>query len=432
MRAELEQAPAANAGVRWHARAGRWVAVVGAALTASPTHCLAIAFLLAQTIWTFHAIAPMRVYSDEFHHTPQIQQFCAGHYTISRSLPMLPGYHALNAAAASVTHDCSLRGMRRFSAACALLTTLTAFLILTHFKSQYALSRALSFHFIPFLFPYAFIVYTDVTALLFGLLVVWLTCKERWVLAGSVGSLGILVRQTNLVMLGFTLFMALRPVDLEASLRQNVLDYFKRSATSLAGIAGFAVFAVLNHGVTLGNAAAFHQPGLHVANVYFTLGLLACTSLPVVWSTLWRRQTLLLSTGFLTALLAAFVLYMRSFAVTHPWNITPQHFVRNAILAWATASYLSKMLFFIPIALGFALVASTKLVKPSLWLWVPLSCALLLPQSLIEQRYSLLPIALWSLFRKDTTPGAEALSVVTNAIAAVFLLLWIDKYALWF
>jgi hypothetical protein len=420
-----------NDGLRWHARAGRWVSVAGAALTASPAHWLALAFLLAQTIWTLHATGSMRQYSDEAHHVPQIQHFCAGRHVISPALPMLPGYHALNAAAASVSHDCTLRGMRRFSAFSALLTTLTAFLILTHFKSRYALSRALSFHFIPFLFPYSYIVYTDVTALLFGLLVVWLTCKQRWVLAGIVGSLGILVRQTNLIMLGFTLCMALTPLDLEAGLRQNVLEYFKRIATSLVGIVGFGVFAVLNHGVTLGSAASFHQPGLHISNVYFTLGLLACTSLPVVWSTLLRQQRLLLSTGFLTALLAAFVLYMRSFAVTHPWNIAPQHFVRNAMLAWATASYLSKMLFFIPMALGFALVASTKLARPALWLWVPMSFALLLPQSLIEQRYGLLPVALWSLFRKDTTPGAEALSVVTNAIAAVWLLLLVDKYALW-
>jgi hypothetical protein len=62
--------------------------------------------------------------------------------------------------------------------------------------------------------------------------------------------------------------------------------------------------------------------------------------------------------------------------------------------------------------------------------WLPIALVTLLPEGLIEQRYALLPIALFTLLRKDASPLAEGLAVLCNAAISLGLL-WIMADGTW-
>lgn len=403
-----------------------WSQDLGHALEPWRARLMLAAFLLLQSLWAFNATSNMPGYSDEIHHAPQVERFCRGDYRLSKEITSLPGYHVVASLYARAIGDCSLHALRGFNVVCGLLVTLAAFGILNALGSQQALARTAAFHFLPILFPYHFVVYTDVLSLLLALLTVLLVVKRRWLTAGIVGSLGILPRQQNVVILAFCMLLAAWESDRNVPLRVWLLEYTKKVWTSALGLAAFGCFVLINHGVALGDQTA-HKLSVTTGNVYFALFLLPLVSLPVCLELIWtQRKTLWASATFLGALLTVYFFYMQTFRVEHPYNLHPvtMTFVRNILLGWAVQSQLTKMLFFVGVMLGFSALWVTRLARPSLWVWLPIAIAMLLPDSLIEQRYSILPLGLWMLIRKDAGPTAELLTALCNAVIAIgFLLL---------
>lgn len=376
------------------------------------------ALLIAHSAWAFRFSAELPRYSDEMFHVPQIRNFCAGRYALDAAITMLPGYHLLSAGFARLLGECSPRVMRGFNVLCGLLVTWAAYQIVRALRSKYPLRRASAFYFLPLFYPYQFVAFTDVSALLFALLAVLSMVKQRWALAGLTASLGVLLRQTNVVLLAFLLLSA----ALRYERTQPLSVLLRRTWSSLLGCVGFGVFMLLNEGVAIGDRSS-HRAGLHVGNVYLCLFLLAFTALPVGLSTLWHRRTALRSKGFIAMLLTAAVVYANCFEVSHHYNLL-LNFLRNVLLHWATLSASHRALFFIPVALGLGIATVTRFAQPAFWVWLPIALITLLPEGLIEQRYALLPIALFTLLRKDGAPLAEALSVLGNA-AISGSLLWV-------
>ena len=188
--------------------------------------------------------------------------------------------------------------------------------------------------------------------------------------------------------------------------------FLAKSWSSLLGLLGFATFIYLNHGVAIGDRDQ-HPAGLHFGNVYFVLFLLACFALPPNVERIIREHRRLLQPGFVAALLALYLSFVYLFKIEHAYN-RDDFCLRNVILLWAGTNVLTKGLFFMPIALGFAALWVTPLVRSAYWVWLPVCLLGLLPEALIEQRYAIFPLGLWMLLRRDASPFAEALGAVFN------------------
>jgi alpha-1,2-glucosyltransferase len=391
---------------------------------------LAFALIVSQTAIAGSKMLHVGEYSDEVSHMPQIEHYCAGRSQIHHTLTMLTGYHAVTAQLASWRGDCSLEGARKFSPYWGLGATFIAFLILLAHGARSAATRTASFHFLPMIFPYHFFVYTDVLALLLTLLAVYSSIQRRWWMAGLVGAVSISIRQTNALVLLLVLAIAWLDTDKGEQFWIWARRLLQKSWSSVLGLAGFAVFVYLNGGVAVGDRDQ-HQVGLHLGNVFFVLFLLAWVALPANLERLWREQRRLLQPAFCVALLALYLSYAYLFKIEHDYN-HHDGFLRNRILLWATSNVLTKTLFFLPIALGFAALWVTPLVRSAYWAWVPVCLLGLLPEALIEQRYAIVPLGLWMVLRRDASPLAEALGAVFNFGLSSWLLAGIaaDRFSL--
>jgi alpha-1,2-glucosyltransferase len=377
--------------------------------------------LIAQAFWVRAATIGMGRYSDEGYHLDQINLFCHRHYEMAQGLTMLPGYHAISAVFGKFVHNCGPHSVRSFNIGWGLAATMLAFFILKSLRSQWPLTRSVGFHFLPFLYPYYFVVYTDVLAMTTSLLAVYFIVKRYWSAASLAAIIGVTVRQPNAVVLLLIATVAWLETDTRDNLADHIVDYVKATWLCWLGIFGFCAFVVINKGVAMGDQSA-HEPGLHFQNIYFSLFLLSVAVLPVTVETIWKNRERLQSPAFLAALAAVYVLYMQSFEVTHVYNMQ-MNFLRNALLHWVVQNNLSKSLFFLPIAAGFSCVWSMPFQRRAFWVLLPLACALLVPESLIEQRYSILPVGLWMLLRRDASPMAEWLTAFSNVVIATTLMM---------
>jgi len=138
---------------------------------------------------------------DEMHHHPQIAAFIDGRFDdVGRGmLSMLPGYHAIVAAVAwgVGTHSPSTVHLR--SAILCFPTVVLFFLCARALGKDNRVSLSLLFLLCPLVYPYFFLICTDIPALLFLLGVLFLTLTGRYQLAGLMVWLTLLMRQTNIV-----------------------------------------------------------------------------------------------------------------------------------------------------------------------------------------------------------------------------------------
>lgn len=380
---------------------------------------LALGLVLLDTVLIHRETIHLPRYGDEGHHLRQILLFCHGEWRSDPKQATIPGFHLATALIArAVGADCTMETARTINTGFGLLSVLVFLLAVRRLGSTQPGARTLQYHLLPILLPYQFLVYTDTLSLLLVLASLVLLLRGSWTGAGLVGSVSILVRQSNVAWLGFILLYAvLEPDPWRWPGARRLLG---RVWASLLGIAGFFVFVALNGAVALHEKGS-HRMGLYFGNLFFALFVYGILFLPSVAARLWAERRRLTEPWLLALLLGAWLLFLWGFKVDHPYNHFAG-FLRNDLLMAVDREPFLKPLFFLPVALGLAALCLTRLRRGSLYAVYPYALAMLLPAWVIEMRYAFIPLVLLLLFRREDEPWIEGASVVYSGVVATLLL----------
>jgi alpha-1,2-glucosyltransferase len=363
--------------------------------------------------------------ADERVHYGQIVAFARGYSRIDPRLTMIPGYHALMASAAWMTGALSTNAVRFFTFVVGM-SAVGAF----YFASRAEQTRnptlaTLQFAFLPIAFPSFSLIYTDITSLLFVLLMVLAALKRRHGLAGLFGLLSCLIRQNNIVWVVFVLLWSYVSENgwTWTPLRQILSKYWVFLLTGML----FVVFVAVNGGVALGDVNAHPLSSLHLGNVFFLLFLSFFLFLPVFWAR--RREALapLRTWPGRLGLAVLFAVFWFGFDVDHPYNTQwGDLYMRNAVLIFFTSTWFLKLLLFVPIALAVLSLMVAPLRQHG-WLLYPFTILFLLPSWLIEQRYYLIPLSLFLLVREPVEDLVERLQLGLFFLMSAALFMVVER-----
>lgn len=343
---------------------------------------------------------------DEYAHVRQIHTFLTWSLKSNPDITMIPGYHVILAALAGLTGwrtDASLRSFSfLFGIGCVVLVARLT-------RSAY---RSLLFACLPIIFPFFFLVYTDIASLFFVLLGLYLVSLRRYTLGGFAAIAACAIRQNNIVWLAFLgVFSYLG--TLAGSPDRHIWQRHVKTLWSFGlGMILFLLFLLSNRGsASLGDERSHPTGPLHMTNIWFMLALFGLLflpfALPRAFETLRRFGR---ARSFWAGASGLFLLYLATFTNTHPYNLQWSHYIlRNAILISATRDLAHKTLFFIPVSIAVAALCSTPLHPPVRYLLLyPATVLFLLPSWLVEQRYYIIPYTLFivlapSCFLPDDT-----------------------------
>ena len=371
------------------------------------TALMGVCFLVART---------MELRVDEANHLGQIQRYLAGNYVTTSTAS--GGFHAMAAIFAWLTGDSEKESIRLFVLLVSGATILTFRSLVKSFEPQVSPVRTLQFALFPLLFPFWFLIYTDVCALLVLLLAILALTRARFHVSGILMILSMAVRQTYVVWLAL-LGVWTAIVNFAGPPRQLA----RRGMSFGIAAALFLLFVLANDGVAIGDRDSHPEMELHTENVLFMLVCFFLMFLPLIVSRL--PQIARLHPALLIGVsLSSAVLFFGTFRVDHPYNsnVTTQDiFVRNAMLQAVTSSILARVATSVAIALAALSLFVIRLRQPVHYLIYPFAALSVMPVWLIEQRYYLAPFALFMLFRTSASPGVERALVAMNGVVALSL-----------
>jgi alpha-1,2-glucosyltransferase len=368
---------------------------------------IGVCFLVART---------MELRIDEANHLSQIQRYLAGNYVTTSTAS--GGFHAAAAIFAWLIGHSERESIRLFVLLVSGATILTFRSLVKSFEPQASTVRTLQFVLFPLLFPFWFLIYTDVLALLLLLLAILALTRDRFHVAGILMILSMAVRQTYVVWLALLgIWTAI--VNSAGRLRQLA----RRGMSFGIAAALFLLFVLANDGVAIGDRDSHPEMELHVENLLFMLVCFFLMFLPLILSKL--PQIVRLHPALLIAVpLSSAVLFFGAFRVDHPYNhnvMTQDIFIRNGMLEAMTSSTLARVTTSVAIALAALSLFVIRLRQPVHYLIYPFAALSVMPVWLIEQRYYLAPFALFMLFRESASPTVEGVIVAMNGVVALYL-----------
>ena len=364
------------------------------------------------TVWLLALIYAHTMHpqvADEAVHIPQIQDFLAGHFTASAGLAMLPGYHLLVAGVMKVLTLHSITSMRVISAVFGLASSVFFLGIRRSLGDASAFIYSSQFFFFPLLFPYYFLVYTDILSLALILAAMLLALKQRHVIAALILVASIGVRQNNVIWAAFLPLFFLWPSIDKQSFQQIALSKstWRTLLPYALPIGAFFGYWAWHGSISASSKVAYENPELsfHPGNVYFFLFLFlvlfpfqAWTGARKVFSTVRTKPWL------------AFVLIGAAASIKlrgSPDNYAfADYFLRNAVIAFVHGGW-ARYAFGILVVLGFCSIAFTRFLLPQSWLLYPVCAFYLCSYWLIENRYNMIPFALWMALRQVDNDAAE-------------------------
>jgi alpha-1,2-glucosyltransferase len=368
---------------------------------------------------SFVYVSQMVLNVDETFHYPLIKNLLKHDFRFNPSISTLPGYHYLVFAIASAFRAESVTAIRLISFGISVLSIGAFYLLANRVKAADTDSKTLQYIFFPLLYPFFFLIYTDVTSLMLVFLGVYLTLRQKYHLAGAIGIMACLVRQDNIVWVGFMfLLMAINllgDMGTETSLRSFIADgrgarLFRllavSGATYLAAFVLFVVFVVINKGVAIGDREMHPSFVLHAANIYCLLFAFFFMFLPMNIANAPKIVKLMRRHRFAVLYMAGFfLLFMATFKIDHPYNRQrwAQWFLSNRILTFSRQSRLREVIFFLPIGYSVLSLLCTRLYAPQYYLIFPISMLQLGPEWLVDPRYYLLPCLLFLAFKEENS-----------------------------
>jgi hypothetical protein len=387
--------------------------------------------------------------ADEQYHFDQIVRFYHGDWSLNPNITTIPGYELVLAGLLKITGEPSLTIVRLVSVVVNLFCWLIFYRIARLFDRHNAYFKTLQFALLPIALPFFILVYTDIFALLLILISLWFLLARRYWLAGLIVSLSLMVRQNEIIwVVGFWLMMLVQEVDWRKIWPRNpqVRNFpktiaillhprdsvswfalFRQSTLFIFGAILFSLFLYLNGGVALAQKEFHPTTFWHFGNVYYGLFILAVLFWPLIISSLWRltrhfkAKTFL---GLVTGVIVFFCCYQLTFVSDHFHNGPLfNNYLRNRILLAATAGFLIRTYFFIPVFMALLFILRAKMIRPVGYLVFPLTLVILLASWFIDPRYYFVPLTLFILFREKEKTGWEIVTLVWWGILGLWVFL---------
>ena len=197
---------------------------------------------------------------DEASHAAQVRFFSSGTFEIFVGTTMIPTYHAILALAEWITgyHDIAL--LRFVNLLGSLLLPVFIWRLVATYAPQEAGRRTVQWFYMPLLFPFFFLVYTDVWPLAAMLATQLAALRKRYVLAAVAGLAATLLRQDMIVWVGMAwLLVLLGDSDFLAwrrEWRSLLRTGFMRGVPLFLVMLAFLSFFLWNHGIAVGETPA--------------------------------------------------------------------------------------------------------------------------------------------------------------------------------
>lgn len=354
--------------------------------------------------------------ADEWVHYGQVRWLAEGRYELVEELTTIPGYHAVVAVVQRLAGSDALGLARAVTMAFALAAVLAFASIRRElFPAEDPWLPASQLLFLPILFPFCFLLYTDIPSLALVLWTFRASLSRRHLLAGTLGIAALLMRQTNVVWIVFFALLqaieTIRAADSPVSASRTRLSALTALWPYAMPVVLFAGYWVAHGSISLSRSQVRAHPdfALHTGNLFFMLFLAGVFFLPLL--PLWlRRYADAVRARPLWLVLPLFLgsLYALSFRVDHPYNfILPETILRNGVLVYVTAHRWAFVAFgLVATAAGCAL-SQIRWQRGSFALLFPIAALFVSASWLIEQRYYVIPLALLLAMRDVETPGAE-------------------------
>jgi len=295
-------------------------------------------------------------YSDERPHSEQISKLINNNIYLESSLTVIPGYHYIISMLCKIFNLKTLNDMRMFTTILYFIFLIPIFYLSTHKN----IIKTLQFFFLPIIFVFWFLVYTDLTSLLFILISCMFLKYKKYNFAGLFISLSLYIRQNNLFWMFYIMFVIfihnnkrwfIEILDLliqgNTKIFKTLWEYIKIMKVFFIGILFFIIYFLYNGGIVLGSDVKNHPISFHFGNIWFFFFILFLCFLPIM---LYRINNVINyvknNKKYMPMFLGIFLIGLGTFVNTHKYNQYPM-FLRNKFLLFFTSNPLYTILFFI-------------------------------------------------------------------------------------
>ena len=346
-----------------------------------------------------------------------------GVFVIHPLLTTIPGYHLVMAALMSVFSLQSVQGMRIINAIFGLACALLFYLIRRTLGDTQASLYAAAFFFFPLLYPYYFLVYTDTLSLMFVLGAFLAATKQHHLVAALVLTAALLVRQNNVVWAAFIPLLFAHPRGLRLPEIKETLKKLLRKAWPYAlPIVVFFGYWLWHGSISMSKALTDKHPdlSLHPGNLYLFVFLFLIffpyegyRGLRQFIDHARRRPWILI----IPLLLIPLIQLKGS-----PDNYISTHYYLRNILIHIVSHGPASWAFATGVAAALCAIAYTPFLLSQSWLVYFFSTIYVCSSWLIENRYLIIPFALWMALRRIEGTRTLWWTLATWIVVSVFFI----------
>lgn len=369
-----------------------------------PKYVLILIVLILITC--FGHIAENRLMVDEKPHYAQVSIYSGGRTYVNPDLTMIPGYHVLVASIAALLGFYNFEGIRAISFFFSICLIGLFYLFVR--KNNHANTKLLQLTFVPATFIFMFLIYTDVMSMMFVLLAFYLATTKRYVSSGLTGILSMLIRQNNIIWVGF-IFLYIFFLEYKT---MRIKEFLNHNWSYLLAFSLFILFVMINKGLSRGDFDKYPL-SFHLGNIFYLLFLFFFIFLPLNIANFKKILVLLRKSWVWIGITGIFIVYILLYTNNHPYNIQwGDLFIRNAILIFFSKNIFLKIIYFVPITYSILSLCTIRLQNRAQYLIYPFAIVYLGTLWLIDTRYLMIPLALFILFKKEASRSTERLTAI--------------------
>ena len=341
---------------------------------------------------------------DESLHALQIKYIYEGGHQFVETITVIPGYHYLMAFFGRVCNIFSqydtgpkVGDLRMYQMGISLLFLGVSFCIMRKLKMDDRILFLLMF--MPIIFPFLFLIYTDIASLTVFLIAFLVHLYKRYDLAAVFVLLSIVIRQDNILWTGFFMTLIFFEIYQEHKHfdRKLFLTFFDKSIAYVIVIMCFLLFYYFNDGVAIGEKKSHPSINVYFGNIYLFLTVFAFVFLPAILDRskdilafFYKRKVLsfaIIANGF--------VFFGSTFIVDHPYNQSFVGYIHNQIILVMISHFSALLISYLLLVLAIGYFCVTKFLDKKMFFIAAIFSVLFLSMHwMIEFRYYMIPMTL--------------------------------------